>query len=212
MQYTAKNTVHSAGILNYNTFRYVSFMPDVRGFMAQPGEVERTLISEAKDGSAQALATLLQMNYAAVYRTLVKLTMDPRTAQDATQDAMERAIRNIRSFDPDKAKFSTWLVAIARNRWLDELRKNRRTKPMAEGAADGAEGSHDPFAEVIRNDELLSALAGMDPKARAPVSMRYLLDMSYEEIAKDMRIPLGTVKSRIFNGLRQLRRELKDGA
>jgi RNA polymerase sigma-70 factor (ECF subfamily) len=177
--------------------------------MAQSGEIERTLISEAKDGSAQALATLLQMNYAAVYRTLVKLTMDPRAAQDATQDAMERAIRNIRAYDPDKAKFSTWLVTIARNRWLDEVRKNRRTKPLAEG--DGVENPYDPFVEIIRNSELLSALAGMDPKARAPVSMRFLMDMSYEEIAREMRIPLGTVKSRIFNGIRQLRKELKDG-
>lgn len=181
--------------------------------MALTEDNELELMRDAKLGSAQALATLLQMNYEAVYRTLVKLTMDPRAAQDATQDAMERAIRKFQSYDPDKAKFSTWLVTIARNRWLDEIRKNRRTRPLAENAAGGGRAeTGDQFAEAIRNDELLSALAGLDPRMRAPVSMRYLMDMSYEDISKEMKIPLGTVKSRIFNGIRLLRKELEDGA
>jgi RNA polymerase sigma-70 factor, ECF subfamily len=63
--------------------------------MALTENAEQSLVLQAKLGNTQALATLLQMNYAAVLRTLVKLTMDPRTAEDATQDAMERAIRNL---------------------------------------------------------------------------------------------------------------------
>lgn len=169
---------------------------------------ELELVREARRGSAQALATLLQMNYDVVYRTLVKLTMDPRAAEDAAQDAMESAIRSFQSYDPEKAKFSTWLVAIARNRWLDGIRKNRRLRSLADAESGNNKTAHDPFAEVIENDELLSALGRMEPDARAPITMSYLLGYSYEEIAREMRIPLGTVKSRIFNGIRRLRKEL----
>lgn len=170
---------------------------------------ERALVREARLGSAQALATLLQLNYEAVYRTLVKLTLDPRSAQDATQDAMERAIRNFQSFDPDKARFSTWLVAVARNRWLDGVRKNRRIQPlesMERGEASAA--VPDGLAETVEKDEALSALGRLKPEVQAPIAMSYLLGYSQEEIATEMKIPLGTVKSRIFNGLKSLRKEM----
>jgi RNA polymerase sigma-70 factor, ECF subfamily len=174
--------------------------------MALTQDNELELVQQARRGSAQALATLLQMNYAVVYRTLVKLTMDPRAAEDAAQDAMERAIRNFQAYDPAKSRFSTWLITIARNRWLDDIRRNKRLKPLPEDSGD--EAAHDPFTEIIENDELLAALNRMEPEARTPITMSYLLGYSYEEIAREMKIPLGTVKSRIFNGIRHLRKEL----
>lgn len=169
---------------------------------------EQALVAEARRGSAQALATLLQMNYAVVYRYLVKLTLDAAAAEDATQDAMERAVRNFLSFDPEKAKFSTWLVTIARNRWLDEVRKGKRLRPLEALQETGSENATDPYAALIESDELLASLKGMDAKTRTPVTMYHLLGYSYEEIARHMKIPLGTVKSRISNGIKQLRKEL----
>ena len=176
--------------------------------MALIEDNELALVAQARHGDAQALATLLQMNYAVVFRFLVKLTMDARAAEDATQDAMERAVKSFQSFDPMKAKFSTWLVAIARNSWLDEVRKGKRTRPLETGRLDGEEPTNDPYAALIESDGLLRALNGMDPKARTPVTMYHVLGYSYEEIARSMRIPLGTVKSRISNGIKQLRKEL----
>jgi RNA polymerase sigma-70 factor, ECF subfamily len=182
--------------------------PDDEVWMVFSEDNEQALIAQAKHGSAQALATLLQMNYAVVYRTLVKLTMDTRAAEDAAQDAMERAIRSFQTFDPGKSKFSTWLVTIARNRWLDEIRKDKRLAPMPENETRSASSVHDPYTDLIEQDELLAALKHMDPKARTPVTMSYVLGYSYEEIAHAMKIPLGTVKSRISNGIKQLRKEL----
>jgi RNA polymerase sigma-70 factor, ECF subfamily len=176
--------------------------------MALTEEDERSLVFQAQHGSAQALATLLQASYTAVYRTLVKMTMDARAAEDASQDAMERAVRCINAYDPDKARFSTWLIAIARNRWVDEIRRNRRLRPLAETMPPTRENARDPVAVIVESDALLSALRRLSPKARAPITMSYLLGYTHEEIARSMRIPLGTVKSRIFNGLRQLRKEM----
>lgn len=176
--------------------------------MALTEDNERELVAQAKRGSAQALATLLQMNYAVVYRYLVKLTLNARTAEDAAQDAMERAIRNFQSFDPAKARVSTWLIAIAKNRWLDEVRKNKRIQPMAEDLAEDPGQTCNPYTEFIERDELLAALSKLDAKARTPVTMCYILGYSYDEIARNMKIPLGTVKSRISNAVKQLRKEL----
>lgn len=170
-------------------------------------ENERALVDDARRGSAQALATLLQANYAVVYRYLVKLTMDPRAAEDAVQDAMERAIRNFHTFDPGKAKFSTWLIAVARNRWLDEIRKNKRIRPLEDSGFERVKAP-DAYAEIIESDGLLKALNRLDPKTRTPVTMSYVLGYSYEEIAGYLQIPLGTVKSRISNAMKQLRKEL----
>jgi RNA polymerase sigma-70 factor, ECF subfamily len=170
-------------------------------------ENELALLAEARRGSAQALATLLQANYAVVYRYLVKLTMDTHAAEDAAQDAMERAIRSFGAFDPQRSKFSTWLITIARNRWLDEIRKKKRIQPLADTDLDTI-SAPDAFAELIENDDLLKALGSLSPNARTPVTMSYVLGYSYEEIAGHMKIPLGTVKSRISNAMKQLRKEL----
>lgn len=168
---------------------------------------ELALVVQARRGSSQALATLLQANYDVLYRYLVKLTMSPGAAEDVAQDAMERAVRSFASFDPDKARFSTWLIAVARNRWLDELRRNRRLQPLPEAAED-TPAAQDPYSELIQRDELLNALGHLNIRARTPITMRYLLGYSNDEIAGFLKIPLGTVKSRIFNALKQLRKEL----
>ena len=168
---------------------------------------ELALVAQARRGSAQALATLLQANYDVLYRYLVKLTMNPGVAEDVAQDAMERAVRSFASFDPDKARFSTWLIAVARNRWLDEVRRDRRLQPLPDEPW-GLPAPGDQYTELIQRDELLGALAQLDVRARTPITLRYLLGYSNDEIAGFLRIPLGTVKSRISNALRQLRKEL----
>lgn len=176
--------------------------------MALTEDNELALVDQARRGSSQALATLLQANYAIVYRFLVKLTMDSRAAEDAAQNSMERAIRSFQSFDPQKAKFSTWLITIARNCWLDDVRKNKRLQPLDMTAAGISDKTHDPYSGLIEQDDLLNALGKVDPKARTPITMCYVLGYSYDEISGYMKIPLGTVKSRISNGIKQLRKEL----
>ena len=169
---------------------------------------EFKLIMQAKRDNPQALATLLQLNYAKVYRYLLKLTMDNQAAQDITQDVMERAIVHIKSFDPARAKLSTWLIAMARNKWLDEVRRQKRTETPLTKSQDW-EHTADPYVELLRQDELMNALQRVKPDMRTPITMCYMLGYSYDDISNHMKIPLGTVKSRISNGLKQLKRELE---
>jgi RNA polymerase sigma-70 factor, ECF subfamily len=172
---------------------------------------EQTLICEAKSGSNYALGQLLQTNYSAVYKYMLKLTLDTRLAEDLTQDCMIRVIDKFALYDPQKSALSTWMIAIAKNLWLEECRRGRR-RPALE-LDDHSEirefpTQKDEVNELIEKDEILSAVKKLSDKLRVPVLLCHAGGYRYDEIAGILKIPLGTVKSRIFNGLKILKKEL----
>lgn len=170
---------------------------------------EQDLIFSAQDDNSYALAQLLQDNYIFVLKYLIKLTLNEHDAKDLTQDVMVKAIKNIKSFDNSKASFSTWLIAIAKNLWLDSVRKkNVREKFFKKSKENFQEVSINQVDSFIENEEVLRALKTLSDKVRIPIIMQYNLGYSYEEIAKHLKIPIGTVKSRISNGVKTLRKEL----
>ena len=144
-----------------------------------------------------------------ILKYLIKLTLNEHDAKDLTQDVMVKAIKNIKSFDNSKASFSTWLIAIAKNLWLDSVRKkNVREKFFKKSKENFQEVSINQVDSFIENEEVLRALKTLSDKVRIPIIMQYNLGYSYEEIAKHLKIPIGTVKSRISNGVKTLRKEL----
>ena len=168
---------------------------------------ERQLAVEAKNGSSYALAQLLERNYETVYRFMRKLTLDSHLAADVTQDCMVRAIDKIKLYDPEKSAFSTWMITIAKNLWVEKCRAGKRRR---EYSGYLAPGQQDPIGEILDRDEILGALKKLSAKLRIPVILRYSGGFGYEEIAGLLNIPLGTVKSRISNGLKALRKELEN--
>lgn len=170
---------------------------------------EEELIFSAQDENSYALAQLLQDNYTLVLKYLIKLTLNEHDAKDLTQDVMVKAIKNIKSFDSKKASFSTWLIAIGKNLWLDSVRKRSvREKIFKKSQEEFCEISTSHIDSFIDNEEILGALKKLSDKLRIPIIMQYNLGYSYEEIAAYLKIPIGTVKSRISNGMKALRKEL----
>lgn len=170
---------------------------------------EQDLILSAQDDNSYALAQLLQDNYVLVLKYLIKLTLNEHDAKDLTQDVMVNAVKNIKSFDNSKASFLTWLIAIAKNLWLDSVRKKKvREKFFKKSKENFEELSTNQVDTFIENEEVLRALKTLSDKVRIPIIMHYNLGYSYEEIAKHLKIPIGTVKSRISNGVKTLRKEL----
>jgi RNA polymerase sigma-70 factor (ECF subfamily) len=173
---------------------------------------EAALIARAQRGDQVALAKLLQMHYLSVKRYLVTVTLDRNLAEDLTQETMIRAIQRIGQFG-GRARFSTWLIAIATNLYMDWLRKQKRERRLEADAiqsallapaSEGETGSGEVAALMERLQELPRDVA-------LPVILKHYYGYTYEEIAGMMGIPEGTVKSRIFNGIRSLRRGLGDG-
>lgn len=167
------------------------------------------LIESAQMGNNYALSQLLQDNYSFVFKYLLKLTLKEQDAKDLTQEVMVKAIKNITSYNSSKGSFSTWLIAIGKNLWLDSVRKQRlMDKFLHKSRNNFTTETTSPMDHIIENDALLNALNTLSPKLRVPIIMQYTLGYSYEEIGKILKIPIGTVKSRISNAMKALRKEL----
>jgi RNA polymerase sigma-70 factor (ECF subfamily) len=172
-------------------------------------EEDQLLLRLRKD--PQALAELLRQNYMFLYKYMLKVTMNRTLAEDLVQDTMVRAIEKIAAYQ-GTAKFSTWLIAIATRLYADSLRKRKRERHWQEQERAQALRSLRYEAGSRQADwpEALDALAGLDPGNRVPILLKYYYGYSQDEIADWLDIPAGTVKSRLHNGLKQLRKELKD--
>lgn len=170
---------------------------------------DQDAIRLAVRGDERALARLLQANYAMLYRYMLKVTMNKALAEDLVQETMLKAIERIGSFQA-KAKFSTWLIAIATRLYMDEMRRKGRERKWQ---TDEQALQAIRFEAAIAREEwphALDALAGLPPDVRVPILLKYYYGYAYEEIAQWLDIPLGTVKSRLHNGLNRLRKELSE--
>jgi RNA polymerase sigma-70 factor (ECF subfamily) len=148
------------------------------------------------------------------------MVRDEGVAEELAQDAFVKAFAALRSFDPSY-KFSNWILRIAHNVAIDHLRKARPPivsiddeasgRDMADLLADAREPS--AFDRAMRRDfrdDLEAALATLRPEFRRLVVMRYLEDMSYEDISEVVGLPLGTVKSHLHRARAALGRLLAD--
>jgi len=129
-------------------------------------------------------------------------------AVDATQDALLSVVRSISRFD-GRSSFGTWIYRIATNACLDELRRRRR-RPVV-GLPDQIEddrdpergfgaGGRDPADEAAAHVDVDAALRRLAPEHRVAVVLRDVCDLTYEEIAVVLDVPIGTVRSRIARG------------
>ncbi|MBP2016805.1 RNA polymerase sigma-70 factor (ECF subfamily) [Symbiobacterium terraclitae] len=163
------------------------------------------LIRQAQRGDQAALARLLQAQYLPVKKYLVTITFDRNLAEDLTQETMIRAIERIGQFE-GRARFSTWLCSIATRLYLDWLRRQKRQRQLqARAAEELLLGQQDTSPEVR---SLMAQLQALPREVALPVVLKHYYGYTYEEIAEWMEIPVGTVKSRIFNAVRTLRRGL----
>lgn len=174
------------------------------------------LMLALKGGDRNALAVLVDRYEKPLVNFLVRMIGDREEAEDLFQETFLKVLRNAKRYEP-KAAFSTWLYTIARNGCLDRLKKIKGlpTVPL-EGKKEDAEGSlrealpasgagpaeraaSREMAKVVRG-----ALREMPPKKREVLILRIYQGLPYEEIARIVNAPLGTVKYRIHDALKVL--------
>ncbi|WP_127582386.1 RNA polymerase sigma factor SigY [Paenibacillus koleovorans] len=166
------------------------------------------LIRQAQRGDVRALAQLLREQYAILYQYLLKITLHPPTAEDLTQETMMKAVEKIRLYDSRKSKLSSWLITIATRLYLDQLRRRRLEREwMEQQSAESRRIQWQGRQWGEDWSELMDALAVLTQEMRVPIILKHYYGYPYEEIAQMLDIPLGTVKSRIHNGVRLLRKE-----
>lgn len=171
---------------------------------------DKDLIRQAQQGDHEAVALLFQQHYAFLHKYLVKITMQPHLAEDLAQETMIRCMEKLHTYNYT-SRFSSWMITIASRLYLDSLRRRKREQAWMEQE----ERSQSPRqlrwqAQRAGEDwpRVLDALSGLNADTRLPVIMKHYYGYSQEEIADMLGIALGTVKSRIHHGLKQLRKEL----
>lgn len=177
---------------------------------------EQSWIASARNGDEAAFGELVQKYQKRVYALTVRMCPTPELAEEAAQEAFLSAWQGLPFFRGDAA-FSTWLYRLASNACVDLLRKERRhqgtsldddavgagipdTKPTPEEAAETKE----------LRAQIEAGLRQLSPEHRAVLILREIQQLNYEEIADALSLDLGTVKSRISRGRRQLRDFLKE--
>lgn len=168
---------------------------------------EEELISQAKSGDQMALALLLQENYSFLVKYLIKITLNQEIAYDLAQETMVKCIEKIKLYN-GSSKFSSWMITIATNLYIDQKRKRKREERFQEQEL-YLRKMRWHYAQANADwTDTMDAIGNMSEEIRVPIIMKHYYGYSLEEIAEILTIPLGTVKSRIHNGLKSLRKEL----
>lgn len=182
------------------------------------------LVDRCLRGDGGAWAELVRSHHRRVYGMCYRFTGSAHDAEDLTQEVFLKLYGNLRSFNSGKGSFTTWITTLTRNLLVDHFRRSRM-----ERATDSLDAGWDDTEEPRAGIELLqdarrsphdhtvarelermvqAALAKVSPELREAVILRDLEDMDYKEIALVLRVPEGTVKSRISRGRAELARLL----
>jgi RNA polymerase sigma factor (sigma-70 family) len=181
---------------------------------------DEALAVEAKRGSEEAFRELVERFHRPVYALLVRIVRQPELAEDLAQDSFLKAWKALARFDPGR-KFSSWMFKIAHNTALDELRRSglETVSLDAPFAADDEPpelpadlAAENPLLRTLARESgrvLERAVARLRPAYREILLLRFAQEMSYDEIAEVLGVPLGTVKIHIFRARAELLREMR---
>ncbi len=158
-------------------------------------------------GDEAALAELYDRFGRIAYGLALRILRDPSLAEDAVQDAFLAAWRTAVSFDPGRGKASTWLLTLVHRRAVDVVRREERRRADPLDADPVAAGESTDETAEVRADRrrVQAALAKLPPDQRQALELAYYGGLSQSELAEQLGVPLGTVKSRMFVALSRLR-------
>jgi RNA polymerase sigma-70 factor (ECF subfamily) len=192
-----------------------------RGAMPTSEEMNQLMRAVATSGDRQAFAVLFKHFAPRVTTYLMRGGTPAASAEELAQEAMVVLWRKAASFDPARAGVSTWVFTIARNLRIDRHRRNvgegsvggmvepaEHAEPADE--ADPAESPEERLGTLQREDRVRVALGQLSAEQARVLQLSYFVESPHAEIARELGIPLGTVKSRIRLALNNLRR-LIDG-
>lgn len=161
---------------------------------------EILLIARARSGDSAAFGELVEQYRDSVYRLAYRMCGNAHDADEAAQEAFVAAWRGLPNFRGD-AKFSTWLYRLTTNASIDLMRRENRHRAVAEDEMPEIEDRADsPQQQVERTEQqeaVQQALASLSEDYREILLLRYMQELDYTEIAEVLRLPAGTVKSRL---------------
>jgi len=191
----------------------------------EDAHVAAVLVRRCLAGDSAAWEELVQRHHRRIYNICYRFAGSADDAQDLTQEVFIKIYRTLNSFDIERGAFMTWVTTVTRNLLVDHFRKTKQDRMT--DSLDTAPSEHEdaqPLSEQIRDhgltpdaraqslevsDVVHQALQKLSPDLREAVILRDLQDMDYRDIATALKVPEGTVKSRINRGRAELARLLQ---
>lgn len=184
---------------------------EINDNLSAKGKVDLSLVKAAVDeGDEKAFAELMHRYRDSIYFMLLKMVNNRDDAEDLTMEAFGKAFRNLSQYTPDYA-FSTWLFRIATNNCIDFIRKKKKMTFSIDKGFENDEGEEvamnikadelDPEEKLIKEQKIAimrNLVEKLPPRYKELVELRYFKEYSYEEIAEQLKLPLGTVKAQLW--------------
>ena len=182
-------------------------------FMAITKNTELQLINKSLAGDQAAFEKLFNIHKEAVKAFLIKLSGSEFDANDLLQETFIKAFLNLEKYN-SQYTFTQWLIVIAKNTFIDYVRKKGDRGSLLlidSGLANDIIGDNPEELIMLkeRKKEIEAEIENLSVNYRTIIEMRYYLGLSYEEIAEELNIPIGTVKIRLFRAKEQLNKILK---
>lgn len=193
--------------------------------LSDKAKADLVLVDQARLGDQAAYATLMERYRESIYFMMMKMVRNSDDADDLTIEAFGKAFSRLDQYSPSYA-FSTWLFKIASNNCIDFIRKKRvKLTSMDTGYTnddgesiriDARSSTLDPEESMVHNQKvkhMRQLVSKLKPRYRELVEKRYFEELSYEEIADELNLPLGTVKAQLFRArdfLAQMMEKTKD--
>ena len=171
---------------------------------------DEALLALAAREDEEALAQLYDRYSRLAYGLALRIVRDQALAEDAVQDAFMTVWRTAASFRADRAKPTTWILTLVHRRAVDVVRREerRRAAPLVEGMEvpeERALAADEEIALTDRRRLVQEALRQLPDEQREALELAYYGGLTQSELADRLSVPLGTIKSRMFTGLRRLR-------
>lgn len=194
---------------------------EVNPNLSEKAQVDFKLVQQAVQGDQKAYAELLSRYKDSIYFMLLKMVNNRDDAEDLTIEAFGKAFKNLHQYTPDFA-FSTWLFKIATNNCIDFIRRKRKFTFSIDKSIESDSGQEmqfeikspalDPEEGMIKKQKaalMRDVVQKLKPRYKRLVELRYFHERSYEEIADELQLPLGTVKAQLFRAREFLYQILK---
>ncbi|HIA35583.1 MAG TPA: sigma-70 family RNA polymerase sigma factor [Flavobacteriales bacterium] len=190
--------------------------------LSEKAQHDYRLVQLAIKGDQKAYADLMDRYRDSIYFLLLKMVNNKDDADDLTIEAFGKAFKNLKQYTPNYA-FSTWLFKIASNNCIDFIRRKKKRTLSIDKTIENDDGTEttihlksemlDPEEKFVQKQKiklLHELVKKLKPRYRELVELRYFKELSYEEIAQQLDIPLGTVKAQLFRAREFLHNVLKN--
>lgn len=176
--------------------------------------IDREVVREVLNGEAKSFQKLMDRYFDIIYYTLLKMVYSKKEAEELSLEVFSRAFQNLSTYSEDYA-FSTWLFRIATNCGIDHIRRKKvntvaieeENKGAYESVVLASDSEQQPDELLIKQqiaNELRALVDDLKPFWHELIEMRYYKELSYEEIASQLNMPMGTVKSQLYRAKQKL--------